>query len=184
MKFLDLILFSPRFTHFNCSIRSFTWHEKKYQNYSKSYKNLLNFSISVHLSIPSSTHTLFHINLLGINTLDYIHTKVLYMLNIAQCICDFSERFTFPQVIQKREYLENVSSGGYFTCLTSVRSSGVDPLFSSHLSLLITWHEIKYGEKESSCIRDRTMSSVDCEIRTLRIAKIPEIHSWTVLTDA
>lgn len=92
--------------------------------------------------------------------------------------------FTFPQVIQKTVYLENVSSGGYFTCLTSVRSSSVGTLFSPHLSLLIAWHEIKYGEKESSCIRDRTMSSVDCEIRTLRIAKIPEIHSWTVLTDA
>lgn len=33
-------------------------------------------------------------------------------------------------------------------------------------------------------MRERTMSSVDWEMSTLKMARIPEIQSWTVLTDA
>lgn len=46
------------------------------------------------------------------------------------------------------------------------------------------WQERRFGERESSWIRDSTMSSVDCEISTLSTAKIPDTHSWTVATDA
>ena len=33
-------------------------------------------------------------------------------------------------------------------------------------------------------MRDRTMSSVDWEISTRRMARMPDTHSWTVLTAA
>lgn len=33
-------------------------------------------------------------------------------------------------------------------------------------------------------MRDRTMSSVDWEISTRRMARMPDTHSWTVLTTA
>lgn len=83
----------------------------------------------------------------------------------------------------RKHYLENVSSGKFFICFPSLCSSSAE-LLSPSLSLLITGQEIKYGEKESSWIRERTISSVDWEIRTLKMARIPDIHSWTVLTDA
>lgn len=80
-------------------------------------------------------------------------------------------------------YLANVSSGRFFVCLPSLSSSGAEAL-SPSLNLLIVEQETKFGEKESSWMRDRTMSSVDWEISTRRMARMPDTHSWTVLTTA
>ena len=86
-----------------------------------------------------------------------------------------------PQT-RRGAYLVNVSSGKFFVCLPSLCSSRAEVL-SPSLNLLIVGQDTKCGEKESSWMRDRTMSSVDWEISTRRMARMPDTHSWTALTD-
>lgn len=90
-----------------------------------------------------------------------------------------------------RAYLAKVSSGRAFcpsplsSWLQGMSEAGGSP--EERLCwwrCLIMWQESRFGERESSWIRDSTMSSVDCEMSTLSTAKIPDTHSWTVATDA
>lgn len=133
VKFLDLILITSGFTNFNSSLGPSPGLRRGTRTIQSPTK-ICSTSPSLSISIFLPPHTLVPYQLINSNS---IQTEVLHVLNTAQCICAFSELFTFPQVIQKPVYLENVSSGGYFTCLPSVRSSGEDMLFSPHLSLLI-----------------------------------------------
>lgn len=41
----------------------------------------------------------------------------------------------------------------------------------------------RYGDRDSSWMRHRMMSSVDWEINTRKMARIPDTHNCTVPTD-
>ncbi len=96
-----------------------------------------------------------------------------------------------PQTVNTLTNLAKVSSGWAF-CASPLASwlpsaSAVGGSFGEGLCWWrrrIVWQERRCGERESSWIRDRTMSSVDWETSTLSTARIPDTHSWTVATDA